>query len=316
MRLDLANDLRHYLNHEPVAARPQTMRYRASKFVRRHRVHVVAAAAVVFALFAGLTISVYEARIASYRQQQVRTMADKLVFDVHDAVRDLPGSTKARAVIVRTALDYLDSSVNSVQGDARAEKELAKAYRKLGDVQGNAQSANLGDPSGALARYRQAITLLDDAIRRDPGDIDAVTERLVLYDRIGTLHAYTGQLRDAVQALEEGIRFGRSFVASNDHDLRIALSAVYLDCGDARRNMNDYPAALRDATEALHLAQGVAAGRSSDPTVRYSLANAYAAVGMASGLDQLQKPSRTSARDCGDGGSSQPIRGTSRGIAI
>jgi eukaryotic-like serine/threonine-protein kinase len=286
----LAEDLRRYLNHEPVLARPQTMRYRASKFVRRHRVHVVAAAAVFVALSAGLTISMYEARIASYRQQQVRTMADKLVFDVHDAVRDLPGSTKARAVIVRTALDYLDSSVNSVQGDGRAEKELAKAYRKLGDVQGNAQSANLGDPSGALARYRQAITLLDDAIRRDPGDVDAVTERLVLYGRIGTLHAYTGQLRDAVQALEEGIRFGRSFVALNDDDLRMALSAVYLDCGDARRNMNDYPAALRDATEALHLAQGVAAGRSSDPTVRYSLANAYAAVGMAeSGLNQLQE---------------------------
>ena len=167
-------------------------------------------------------------------------MADKLVFDVHDAVRDLPGSTKARAVIVQTALHYLDASVNSVQGDGLAEKELAKAYRKLGDVQGNLRAANLGDSSGALARYRQAITLLDDAIRRAPGDVDAVAERLVLYGRIGTLHAFTGQLRDAVQTLEEGIRFGRAYAGSNHTDVRIALSALYLDCSDARRNMNDY----------------------------------------------------------------------------
>jgi serine/threonine protein kinase len=97
------DDLRRYLHHEPVQARPQTVRYRAVKFVRRHRGHVAAAAAVFVALSIGLAVSVHEARVASSRQQQVRMMADKLVFDVHDAVRDLPGSTRARAVIVQTA---------------------------------------------------------------------------------------------------------------------------------------------------------------------------------------------------------------------
>jgi tetratricopeptide (TPR) repeat protein len=285
-----AEDLRRYLSHEPVQARPQTVRYRAGKFVRRHRGHVAAVAAAFLALSAGLAVSVHEARIASSRQQQVRMMADKLVFDVHDAVRDLPGSTKARAVIVETALHYLDASVNSVQGDGLAEKELAKAYRRLGDVQGNLSAANLGDSPGALARYRQAITLLDDAIRRAPGDADAVAERLVLYGRIGTIHAFTGQLRDAVQTFEEGIRFGRPYAGSDHTDLRSALSGLYVDCSDAKRNMNDYPAALRDASEALQLSQGVAAERPSDPAARYALANAAAAVGMAeSGLNQLEQ---------------------------
>jgi tetratricopeptide (TPR) repeat protein len=283
----LADDLRRYLHHEPVHARLQTVRYRTFKFVRRHRGHVGAAAAVLVALSVGLAVSVREARIASSRQQQIRMMADKLVFDVHDAVRDLPGSTKARAVIVQTALHYLDASVNSVQGDGIAEKELAKAYRRLGDVQGNFRGANLGDSSGALARYRQAIALIDDAIRRAPADVDAVTERLVLYNRIGTIHAFTGQLRDAVQTMEEGIRFGGTYAGSNDTDLQMAMSALFLDCGDAKRNMNDYAAALRDSSEALKLSQRAAAERPADSAARYSLANAYAAVGMAeSGLNQ------------------------------
>jgi tetratricopeptide (TPR) repeat protein len=287
---ELADDLRRYLHHEPVQARPQTVRYRAFKFVRRHRGHVVAAAGVFAALSAGLAVSVHEARMASSRQQQVRMMADKLVFDVHDAVRDLPGSTKARAVIVQTALQYLDASVTSVRGDGPAEKELARAYRRLGDVQGDFRGPNLGDSSGALARYRQAITLLEAAIRKAPGDADAVAERLVLYDRIGTLHAFTGQLSDAVQTMEEGIRFGRTYAGSNHTDVRTALSALHLDCSDARRNMNDYAGALRDASEALQLSQGLAAERSSDPDTRYSLANAYGAVGMAeSGLNQLDQ---------------------------
>jgi tetratricopeptide (TPR) repeat protein len=285
----LAEDLRRYLHDEPVHAQLQTVRYRAFKFVRRHRGHVLAAAAVLVTLTAGLAVSIHEAQRASSRQQQVRMMADKLVFDVHDAVRDLPGSTKARAVIVQTALHYLDASVNSVHGDGVAEKELAKAYRRLGDVQGNLRGANLGDSSGALARYRQAITLLDDAIRRAPGDLDAATERLVLYNRIGTLHAFTGQLRDAVQTMEDGIRFGRAYTGSSDADVRMALSALYLDCGDAKRNMNDYAAALRDSSDALNLSRRVAAERPADPATRSSLANAYAAVGMAeSGLNQLE----------------------------
>jgi tetratricopeptide (TPR) repeat protein len=285
----LADDLRRFLDDEPVHARPQTVRYRALKFVRRHRAQVIAAVAVFLALSAGLAVSVRESRIASARLQQIRTMADTLVFEVHDAVRDLPGSTKARQIVVQTALQYLDSSVNAAQGDPGAEKELAKAYRRLGDVQGNVQAANLGDPSAALARYRQAIPLLDDAIRRAPRELDAIAERLVVYDRIGTLQAYTGQLRDAVQTLQDGIRFGRPFVRSNDDELTIALAGIYLESSDAIRNLNDYPGALRDAQESLHLYQEMAMRRPSHPPVRLGLANAFAAVGMAeSGVNQLQ----------------------------
>src|SRR5262249_42649615 len=284
----LADDLRRYLDHEPVHARAQTLRYRAWKFVRRNRVPVAAAAAVFLALSAGLGASVYEARIAGSRLRQIRTMADTLVFDVHDAVRDLPGATKARQVIVKTPLAFLASTINSVQGAPGAEKELAKAYRRLGDVLGDVQAANLGDPAGAAARYGQAVPLLDDAIRRVPGDLDAVTERLILYDRIGTLQAYTGRLRDAVQTLQEGIRAGTPFIGSGNGELATALAGLYLASSEAVRNMNDNPAALRDATESLRLYQSAAARRPSDPAARLPVASALAAVGMAeSGLNRL-----------------------------
>jgi tetratricopeptide (TPR) repeat protein/tRNA A-37 threonylcarbamoyl transferase component Bud32 len=286
----LADDLRRFLDNEPVRARRQTIVYRARKFVRRNRLAVAAVAAVIVALSAGLVASIYEARIAASRLQQVRALASKVVFDVHDAVRDLPGSTKARQMIVQTGLDYLDSLVNSVAGDARAETELAKAYRRLGDVQGFAEAQNLGDVPNARADYHKALALLDAAIKREPQDLDAHTERLVLYGRMGGLETHAGKLPEAVRYYEDGIRAGAPFVRSGNVDLVIALGDAQLGANNAKRNAGDLAGALAAASESLRLYTEAAAQRPNDPALRHLLSNAYAAVGMSeSSLGQLQE---------------------------
>lgn len=76
---DFASDLRRYLRHEPVTAQPQTIRYRARKFVRRHRGGVLTASLTVLALIAAAVITTWqsiEARqqrdLAVYQQQRVQ----------------------------------------------------------------------------------------------------------------------------------------------------------------------------------------------------------------------------------------------------
>lgn len=54
---DLAQDLRRYLNNEPVGARPAGLSYRFQKFVRRNRLPFAAAAIAVTALVAAVVIS-------------------------------------------------------------------------------------------------------------------------------------------------------------------------------------------------------------------------------------------------------------------
>src|SRR5262249_37743155 len=63
--IGMADDLEHYLHHEPVSAGPPTAAYRLRKFVRRNRVQVVAAALVLLALALGVvgtTLGLFEAR--------------------------------------------------------------------------------------------------------------------------------------------------------------------------------------------------------------------------------------------------------------
>ena len=273
-----AEDLRRHLDNEPLRAHAQTWTYRSMKFVRRHRAPMIAAACVSVAILAGLGFSLYQARIATQRSQQIRTLANKLVFDLHDAIDDLPGSTKARQIVVETGVQYLDSLVESARGDPHAEKDLAKAYRQLGDVRGNEGSANLGDLPAALADYQKAVPLLESALRKLPGDIEARAEQIVLRNRIASIQASGGKLADALRSYEEAIRLGSANGETNDAAFRGALAAAYLGASTTKRNLGDSRGASEGAAESIRLYTSVGA---KDPATTQSLASAYAALGMS-----------------------------------
>ena len=82
----MADDLRRYLNHEPVRARADSLGYRTRKFVSRNRLALGAAAVAVLALVAGTGVAVWEARSAS--RQRDRAL-DQL--QLAEATSDLSG---------------------------------------------------------------------------------------------------------------------------------------------------------------------------------------------------------------------------------
>src|ERR1022692_3523491 len=73
----------------------------------RHKNSAIAAALVLVALIAGLWIAVREARIAEAQRARaerrfadVRKLANSLIFELHDSIQNLAGSTPARKLLV------------------------------------------------------------------------------------------------------------------------------------------------------------------------------------------------------------------------
>lgn len=221
-----SEDIRRHLAHLPIAARKDTAGYRTSKFITRHKAGVAAASAVALILIVGLLITLREARIAERRFNDVRSLANSLIFDVHDSIKDLPGSTPARKIIVGHALQYLDVLARESAGDVSLERELATAYEKVGSVQGDYLQNNLGDTEGALASYKRALAIRKqvDVQSGDWNDHLALAQsyRLVAHQLWAT-----GDLRDARDHIGRAIGISEALNAAQPNQPKVLYEVAF-----------------------------------------------------------------------------------------
>jgi tetratricopeptide (TPR) repeat protein len=172
---ELRADIVRYLGGFPVRAARGSSLYRLRKFAARHALGV--AAAVLAALLAGAAVwSIWRAeRLAETRFNQVRQLAHAVVFDLHDSIAELPGSTAARKLLVERALEYLQHLEAGGRGNRELQLELAHAYIKIGMVQAGKGAASLGDFAGSVTSYAHARSILHEVLRRSRDDEEAAT---------------------------------------------------------------------------------------------------------------------------------------------
>jgi eukaryotic-like serine/threonine-protein kinase len=252
---EFADDIRRHLNHEPVRARPDSLAYRTRKFLRRRRGLVTAAAAIVLAVSAGVISTMRSARIANENLRLVRQLSNTFVFDVYDAVRELPGSTNARHLIVKTGLQYLDNLSQKTFGDSELQWELATAYRRVGEVQGNVLSANLGNTTGALASYEKALMLLESVLRENPVHRASVMERTTVYLRSGAVRSYMADPSKALTDYAQARSGLESYLARvpNDEEAVMQLAFVHNAAGLVQRGLREFEAARENYSRAREL---------------------------------------------------------------
>jgi len=278
---DFAQDIRRHLSYLPVVARPDTLLYRARKFLRRNRVAMAGAALAAGFLVAGVIASSYQARIARQRFEQVRRLANTFVFDVEAAVRNLPGATSARRLIASTGLEYLDNLALSASRDWPLQRELAEAYQRIGDVQGGPDTANLGDSAAALASYVKADKLIDAVLQHDSADKQAALDRLALRYRMGSLESYSGKLHEAIGTFQNGLRLAEANLSRDPGKLDFQRRAadLYRELSRVQRDTGNVPGALDSATRSVDLLERIVGAHPGDRVDRYKLSAAYEGMG-------------------------------------
>ena len=259
-------DVQKYLDGYPVSARPDTPGYRVRKFVRRHRFGIAAAALVLVAITGGVAATLREASIANRRFTEVRTLANTYLFEIHDAIKDLPGATPVRRLVVKRALESL-ARLSKERGNDRAlGLELAAAYSKTAQIQGGAVEASLGDRPGAVASYKTAVAILEPLASALPRDMDAGRELAKDYADLSSLLTFMGDLKGSAEYARKSIALSEKLVAVRpaDMELRETLATGYESLADVSGNPNypnlgDTKSALSNYQKALKIDSKLAA---------------------------------------------------------
>lgn len=186
----LLEDLRRHQQNLPVLARSDTLRYRATKFLKRHRAGIAATAGVllltaVFSFYHARQITAERniARSEAEKTSQINTFLTRL-FESAD-----PEIAQGKEISVRDLLETGRQQILSLNDQPDVQAELLRT---------------IGKAYGGLGYYQEALELLEQALalhREQNGNRSAEAASL-LFD-IGILHKDRRDFETAISYLQQ-----------------------------------------------------------------------------------------------------------------
>ncbi|HXB25073.1 MAG TPA: serine/threonine-protein kinase [Gemmatimonadaceae bacterium] len=264
----LMRDVDHYVKDQPLEARTDSMRYRAVKFVRRHR-RPVAALGVVMAVVVGLT-AIYTVGLAHARNAAVAEAArtqrvQRFMLSLLDGGDENEGPSDSLRV-----LTMVDRGVREARALDREPAIQAALYTTLGGVY-----QQLGNLERADSLLRAG---LDERRSLYGADHAEIAESLVL---LGLLRVDQARLTEAESFVRQGLAMALRVEPANDPSVGRATAAL----GYVLRNRGEKDSALRVLQGAARI-QSDSADLSETLT---SLANTYYDEGQYAVADSINR---------------------------
>lgn len=202
---NFAADIECHLKGKPVNAVKDTLGYRVTKFVKRNKLVVNLSGLALFSLLSGIILSTWQWQVAQAEQkraeqhyEEVRELANTMVFEVTDAVAELPGSTQLRRSLLDKGVVYLDRLTAHRSDDPDLQREVARAYYKLALVQGDPIHENLGNTQEAGESLTKAIAIWKALVANDPTNLPSLNGLARSYKHLSVIHGMQGKIDQAL----------------------------------------------------------------------------------------------------------------------
>jgi tetratricopeptide (TPR) repeat protein len=315
----LAEDLRRFLNHEPVLARPIGPGARLARWCRRQprlaTAFGLAAASLVLATGLSIALAWSQYRAAArLRGAQALTLAQKALAeenyrDAQQAVEDYLVRVGDEALfneqdsdefrqfrknLLEDALKYYQRFLARQGNDPKLLVDLAHAYFRIGGIVND-----LGSPVDAIDFNQKELSIRERIVRENPADPQAGKDLArCLHVRAG-LQALLGREGESLHSFERALAIVVPLARANpsDSQTRRLLGMALIGYGSVQDRVNQPAAALRSFREALPVLEAQIRDQPGIVRWQMDLADAYQGLGktlestgqVGQALDSLQK---------------------------
>jgi len=235
---DLADDLQHWLDGEPILARRDDAWYVLGKYISRHRLPVSLAAGFVLLLIAfAITMSVLFAKVAIANKRLAGTlgMASQVIASADP-------ENNQKALTATTAVDMLEAWSTVVNEDLADEPGISvRIYNDLGE-----SFIGFDRYDQAQAHLEQALEVLADL------DEGPSLERARALHNLGRIAYKRAKWDEAYAAYDQALEMRRLVPEASHLDVAETLQHR----GATLRRLGNLPAAEDDMSEALGILEG------------------------------------------------------------
>ncbi|HEY3174463.1 MAG TPA: serine/threonine-protein kinase [Candidatus Polarisedimenticolia bacterium] len=235
----LARDIGRFLAGQPVEARPDSVAYRAGRFVGRHKVGVGAVTAAALSLLAGLIGTSWQAVVAARERDRARLEAER-AERVKEFLIDLfrasdPAESKGREVTAKELLE---------RGTERIEKELSSQPAVQAEL-----LYTMGVSFWSLGRLDRARTVEERSIEIARQAYGPEHPEVALgLDALGGILYASGQLEAAEETRRQALAMRRRLFPADSPE--VAESMANLGTVLVRRaKLDEAEPLLREALE-------------------------------------------------------------------
>ncbi|MBP6898638.1 MAG: serine/threonine protein kinase [Burkholderiaceae bacterium] len=246
----LAEDLRRWLAHQPIRARPDSAAYVAAKFVRRHRWAVGAGSTALLALGLAVAGALLEGREARRQRDQAEALIEFMLGDLRQRLQPVGRldvlDVVGEKVLAHYAADAAAGGAQQLDADALARR--ARALHLLGEI-----AEKRGRLDEAARRFDEATRSTGLLLAREPANGQRLFDQAQSVYWLGYVARRRGQLDQAEAQFGRYVALTRQLLVLDPQraDWRIeaamaeqGLGVVQLEAGRAGQALQAFQAAL------------------------------------------------------------------------
>jgi tetratricopeptide (TPR) repeat protein len=299
----LRRDLNHFLQHDPIEARPPSLTYQARMFARRHRTVVASAALIVLAITGGLIATwiswsraadlnvrleaanvevIAQRDLAKGRLHQAKDLHRSLLQNTFHAVRDLNGAVDAKLQIAGEVATYFSQRREAGEANPQDLETLADAFFEIAEIRGGSARGNIGELDQSIRDLNAARSVWEELAAVDPSASQPKIKVAIMYRREALVQRHLEHMSEAISSLESAARWLEDVDETDPkfNNVERIRGLSLLDQGDIRYEMDDLPLARSGWMRGLEVLTSLADRFPENPRVQADLGQALRRVGV------------------------------------